>query len=489
MSEVKKLNGTLQENLLSLLAHSDTEGRVIVNMVVPQLFEGEYRTIAERCIDYWQRYGKAPNLHTADLLDDIISDKNNRRGKQLGRILTSMRDIYPDINTQYVMGALGTFVRAQRFKDGVLKSAEQLNSSEEIAVTEVEKIWNDLLRERVVIAEPATRLTDYKKLVAFIEKQYSEFILGIKPLDKAEIVPARQTVMLFLAAAKRGKSWFLVNTTAVNLMLRKKIVYFTLEMSEEQALQRIYQRLFSIAKDETEIVRRVMSRDDEGQLVGFDEEDVTLPFKLKSWELEMNLEAHVKQLGKRADNLRIKRFPTRRAKVSDLAAALDTMEISEGFIPDMIVLDYAGILKADPRNYRIEIGRNFEDFRALCIDRNCAGVTAGQLSRQGAEAMTAGSTTVAEDWSQIATADSVIVFSSTDAEKALGLGRMRVTNARDAEDNFGVLVTQDYKSGQFATDAIRLNSDYYGLLDDLKQANKIEDDDDPEYDNEEDEDR
>ena len=157
--------------------------------------------------------------------------------------------------------------------------------------------------------------------------------------------------------------------------------------------------------------------------------------------------------------------------------AVPAREITEGFIPDMVCLDYVTILKlADAKNMRQSIGANFEQFRALCIRRNVAGVTVGQLSKAGAEALMAGAGNVAEDWSTIGTADITIAFSSTDAEKALGLGRCRVTNARDAEDNFGVLITQNYKMGQFCMDAVRLNGDYFDMLEELKEIHDLPDD-------------
>lgn len=480
MAVMERLNGTLQENIISLLAHSDSNGRVVASAVNPALFEGEYRVIAERCIDYWARYGEAPKDHTPDLFDDIMSDQKNRKGKTYARILNSMMGIYDGINVKYVIDQLHIFVRMQRFKDAILKSAEQLNSEAEIAVAEVERMWSELLRDRITTAEPATTLRDHKKLMLYLETQYAEFVTGVRPLDDAEIVPARGTVLLFLAAAKRGKSWFLVNVSIKNLLQLKKVVYFTLEMDEVQVLQRHYQALFSIAKHSREMTKRTLVRDDEGRLAGIGSEDVLLDYSLMGAGAEDNLRVEVNRLGARADNLRIKRFPNRGASVADLEAYLDQLEV-EGFIPDLIVLDYVGILKADPKNPRIAMGRNLEEFRALGIRHNAAAVTAGQLSKEGAEAMQAGSTNVAEDWSMIGTADICLVFSSTDAEKALGLGRCKVTNARDAEDNFGVLMTQSYASGQFCMDAIRLNAGYFDMLDDLKREYDLPDDpDEPE---------
>lgn len=93
MAELKKLNGTLQENIITLLAHNDTHGRVIAGMIKPQLFEGEYRVFAERMVDYWERYGEAPKYHINDLFEDIISDPKNRKARTYQRIIASMADL------------------------------------------------------------------------------------------------------------------------------------------------------------------------------------------------------------------------------------------------------------------------------------------------------------------------------------------------------------------------------------------------------------
>lgn len=473
---MERLNGTLQENIISLLAHSDEHGRIVARVVQPQLFEGEYRTIAERCIDYWARYNQAPKDHMVDLVDDIVSDKSNRKAATYKRILRNMLELADGINVKYVLDKLDVFTRMQRFKDGVLKSAEQLNAQQEVAVEEVEKIWSELLRERITSSQPATKLTDYKKLLVYLETQYAEFVLGIKPLDEVEIVPARGTVLWLLGAAKRGKSWFLINVSVKNLLMRKKIVYFTLEMGEESVLMRHYQCLFRITKRDREIEKRVIVRDDEHRLVGLDTVTERLDFTLTGSGAETNLERHLRVLGPRGENLRIKRFPNKGATCADLEAYLDMLEVTEGFIPDIIILDYVSIMKHfDPKNPRTSIGAHMEEFRALNIRRNTAGVTVGQLSKAGAEALMAGAGNVAEDWSTIGTADITIAFSSTDAEKALGLGRCRVTNAREAEDNFGVLVTQNYAMGQFCMDAVRLNGDYMDLLEQLKIDHDLED--------------
>ena len=140
----------LQENLITLLCHSDEHGRIVSNFVEAALFEGDYRVIAERAIDYWKRHGKAPGAHTPDLVADILEDKNNRRAKTFRSIILDMLRLHADINTDYVINQMKTFTRMQQFKAAVLKSAERLSSQQELAIEEVEEIN---VEEDIALAE------------------------------------------------------------------------------------------------------------------------------------------------------------------------------------------------------------------------------------------------------------------------------------------------------------------------------------------------
>ena len=55
-----RLTATLQENIITVLAYDDDNGKTIARMVDGSLFEGDYRVMAERCIDFWHRHGQAP---------------------------------------------------------------------------------------------------------------------------------------------------------------------------------------------------------------------------------------------------------------------------------------------------------------------------------------------------------------------------------------------------------------------------------------------
>lgn len=200
-----KLSSSLQENIITILAFDDEQGKIIANLIDPNLFEGDYRIIAERAVNYWRQYETAPKDHTADLVADILEDPANRRSTTYKRILAAMHELAHTINTTYVLAQLSQFTRTQRLKDGILRSAEKLNSNQEMAVQEVEDIWNELLRVREQNFDPGMRLSDVNRMLNYFEKQQGEFNTGIKEFDRRNIVPARGALSIFIAPSGFGK--------------------------------------------------------------------------------------------------------------------------------------------------------------------------------------------------------------------------------------------------------------------------------------------
>ena len=452
-----------QQNLLALLAHDDEYGKLVAQGAPPALFEGDYRIIAERCIDYWRRMREAPKVHTPDLLGDILSDPHNKKGPTYRRTLMSMAQLSVEgINAKYVLGQLRSFTRLQKLKGAILQAAEILNQSQETSVAKAEEVLATILRARDYQFMPGIRLHDIDKLLAHLDTHYFEFETGIKELDHRQVVPSRGATMLLLGGAGRGKTWALVHIGKRALLRRRRVLHISLEMSEEDLMQRYFQALCSVTKREMVVDVTTLDIDRQGNLRGFGSARVTPDFHFQSKELRLELGARIKLFGERTfDNLLLKRFPPRTLSMDDLRMYLDSLESVEGFIPDMVILDYIGIAKTDANNYRVTLGRAFEEFRAVMVERNMAGVTAQQISKQGVQSNLANATHVAEDWSMIATADTVITYSATDLEQRHGLARLYAAKARSEEDKFGVLITQNYKIGQFVLDSMLLRQAPY----------------------------
>lgn len=481
------LTSTLQESVLSLLAHDDMHGKIVSRVIEPAHFTGDYRLIAERCLGYWERFGEAPKMHIDDELSDILDDPKNRKAQTYRRIIKAMSALAGGMNAKYVVSKVDTFVRMQQIRQAIVDSAEQLNKPRgEDMVSEVERVWNDLMRKRKEGFSPGVRLSEYDRLLVHLDT-LDEFTTGIGQLDNRYVVPARGTTMLFLGAAGRGKTWFLINCGRRALAQRKRVVHVTCEMSEEQNMGRYYQSIFAVPKrrlvdsqgDPVDIEQSILRLEgDKQRFVGFDSMGITPDFSLDAPMVREELAARVDHYAGRYDNLIIKRFPPRSVDERVLRGYLDTLEAVEGFIPDLLIFDYMGLWKTGKGKdeHRIGLGIGFQDFRGICVERNMAGVTAHQLSRVGAEAVVAKGIHVAEDWSMIGTSDIVLTYSCTDWEHEYGLGRLQASKVRDEQDRFNILMTQNYALGQFCVESMYQPSDYHDIRKEAEKASGIVDD-------------
>jgi KaiC/GvpD/RAD55 family RecA-like ATPase len=477
-----KPSGALIENLLTCLCHDPKNGRIVANLVNPELFEGDYREFAEKAVEYWRRFDQPPGAHMSDLVADVLEDKDNRRAPTFRRIIVSMIELSETINTGYVLEELRKFTRLQKLKDAITKSAEKITSQQEMAIDDVEAMWHDILKVSEQQFDLGTSLTDVVKITEGLgEDDIQEFATGIYELDRRGIVPRRGEATLFLAPKGRGKSWACIHVAKTNLQKRKKVVHVSLEMDEIQLGRRYYQSLFSATKRDA-VVKVPILRKDRGEVTAIEHEDVEAEFTFRSKILHDEIMNHSEPLGRRFENLRIKRFPTRGLTVRQLDGYLDMLEQVDGFIPDLLILDYIGIMKTDARDLRISLSTTFEDLRGLLVRRNLAGFIPQQTTRASVNARIVKPTDIAEAFALVHTADQAITMSQTEFEKKLGVARLFVGHARDEMDEFGCIITQHYGLGQFCLDSAPLHSSFFELIDDMKKDGAGDDDEDG-YDN------
>lgn len=483
----EKMTSSLQENIITMLAFNEPSGKIVAQLVTADLFEGEYRTIAERCLEYWVTYRMPPGDHVSDLFSDILEDPKNRMAKPYRNILTQMHALSTGLNTKYVLDQVTRFIRLQDLKDGILRSAEQLQAHEDMAIEEVEELWHKLLASQRATFDPGVRLDDFVGVLNYMAQLRSEFAFGIAALDKRNIVPYRGSVTLLIGPRGAGKSWFLVHTGRTNLMRGKKVLHITLEMAEYEVAQRYYQSLFSVTTHQVSVKVPTFEMAREGSLIlsGISLEDVEPEFSFDSQFIRDELATHVNLLGRRARNLIIKSFPTSSLTMRGLEAYLDMLETNEGFVPDLILLDYIGLVKTSAANKRLDLSQAAIDFRGLVGRRSMAGVTAQQAGRGASASGNVQDSDVAEDFSLTHTADQVMAFSRTAGEKSLGLGRIHVSKARGVRDSWTAVVGQNFGIGQFAITSALATDEYDRILKELSEEegeNIEEDGDEEEYD-------
>jgi hypothetical protein len=240
-----------------------------------------------------------------------------------------------------------------------------------------------------------------------------------------------------------------------------------LEIEAEEVAQRYYQALFGMSKREDRNQVSRLKFNDRGELDQIVTETVDVPFTFASESIREELDTRLSWHARRAENVVIKRFPMSSLTVDQLEAYLEHLEVVEHFVPDLLIVDYPKIMKLDPKNTRTSLGRTMEELRGMSQRRNFALVAVHQGNRDSMTANLVRLIHSGEDISVIQTADVAVTYSQTEAEHRLGLARLFVGKGRSEADQFGVLITQTYKTGQFVLESTRLSDAYVRLMEDM----------------------
>lgn len=457
------MTGAIQEALLCLLCFSKEEGDIVRSLVPQEVWEAYYDEIAKRATAYWQSYQEPPGEHLLDIVDSICVERKKDEAV-FRRLYKSMCEIKDGINAKYIIDEATTFIRQQRLKVGILEAVDHLQSGN---LDQAEQVLVSSMRGVLNLFDPGVRFQDTSRLLSFLSSDVSAFSTGIDQLDSRQLGPSRKELHLFVAPPKRGKTWWLIHLGKQALLQHLIVVHITLEMSEKKISQRYIQSLFSVSKRKEPQQRIAFTEDELGRFVGIETLEVQGRPSFQDPDIEQKLRNRLDSIGSRI-KLIIKEFPTGALTVRELEGYLDALQLSAKIIPDLLLIDYADLMHVDTQYFRQSLGKLYQDLRGIAVKRNIAVATASQSNREGASSKLLTGTSVAEDFSKIATADVILTYNQTTAEQELKLARLFVANGRNDEDRFEVLVAQNYGLGQFCLDSTRMISKYWSVLRDLK---------------------
>ncbi len=215
---------------------------------------------------------------------------------------------------------------------------------------------------------------------------------------------------VMLAPPKRGKTLALVNFGFGAMMdiHGYNVLHYSLEIDEHQVRDRYDARLAlnSVSK---------RAKDPEG----FRE--------LMRKRIEKSMHGE----------LMIKRYPTRKARPTDLRAHLLLLR-AQGYVPDMVIVDYADIMAPDRRtgDMRHEQAGIYEDLRGMAGEFDYACWTASQGNRNSVEKEVMDMTDFGESFEKAAIMDAGFALCQTADEKAQHKLRFVPVGIREAPDGY-----------------------------------------------------
>lgn len=451
---------SLQESLLALLAYNDKFGTIVAAQVKPEHFDAPYQEIATKILSYRREQGRAPgHAHIDDLFGWHL--ERGDRAPRLRKLLIGITELSKGLNGEYVANRAQDFVRKQTLKSAIMRAGELYQSGGDDHVAQIEQVLYSALRAKQHILDPGTLLNDTNRSLRFFDRKEVDYPIGIKVLDEAGLGATAKEMLLYIAPKGTGKSWFAVHMGKQGLIHRAKVLHITLEMSEERVAERYYQSLFSAAWKNSPYSRTAFEYDDLKRLVDIKTARARPKMSFSAPDARKILRDKLKPWSNRLGTILIKEFASGSLTLSQLDTYLDYLEVSQKFIPTLVIIDYPDLMKQDSNNLRITTGQTFVGLRGMAQQRNFALVTPTQGGRSSIGAKRVRSKDVSEDISKVMTADNTLTYSQTEAEKRLGLARLFANHLRNAEGGQEIVISQAYAVGQYVLDSALMSKAYW----------------------------
>ncbi len=325
-------------------------------------------TVARWCLDYFGKYQKAPGKTIQALFDDYAKTaKDESTVALIEKMLAGLSDDYTtEVNTDYVVDlSVRHFskVRLENFssqleadlaKDDVASAHQHLVEYKPVrfASSDVQNVFTD-------------KAGCYR---AFQERE--DNVLIRYPGALGEFFGRdleRDALVAILAPDKRGKSTWLIDAGwRAAVRNRRRVIYFSVgDLSRDQVWYRLGQRAayhpaWPCSVDFPRNIAR--NGDDEFQLKTerkvFDN-GLDAPTAWKGFQ-----EAY-KKTGAHQSNFQFECYPTATLTVAEIDLKIQE-RVYGGWIPDLILIDYADILAPEPGTAGFE-QRHIEDARWMAM--------------------------------------------------------------------------------------------------------------------------
>lgn len=318
---------------------------------------------------------------------------------------------------EHIRNQLSTFMKTQALKRVIMGSADLIK----------EQRFEDILAD---VQQAVTRGFDIMDLghnyfseadkraaERLNEQDIKALLTGIPILDQVLNGGTQlQQVGLIVGGTGRGKSIFLQWLARVAVLLGRTVVYFSLELSEEQMAQR-FDAMFTRIK----------------------------PHQLMTYN-DQFLEAFNPLAQKYSNRLWIKKYPAGKATLTQLEAYLEILA-SQGVTPDLVLIDYLDLLR--PPFARHNKHEELEDIATYMVGMaesyNTRIWTASQLNKMGYTMETPDETAIAGALAKLFPIDIGIFLAQTKDERLDEI--MRLVIAKNRNGKAGVVISLDTDYG------------------------------------------
>ena len=381
----------------------------IADIIQADYFESDANSwLLEVLLDHFREYKTPPSK---DVLKVKVTEIDNDILKT--SVLEQLKEVFRYMESDdltFVKDEILKFCKNQEIKRAIMDSVGLLKMGS-----------YDEIKSKIDSAMKAGADTDigheYKKDVVarYNEAARHTVTTGwdvIDDLMDGGLAPGELGVVM--APAGIGKSWMLINIGANAIKQNKTVIHYTLELNENYVGQRYDSVITGIAAQ-----------------------------NLKNYTDD--IEDKLKDI---SGELIIKYYPTKSTGVMGIKAHIEKT-IMLGQTPDLIVVDYADLLKVSSKDKHEALEELYEDLRGMAGEYGVPVWTATQANRSALEDDIIEADKIASSYGKVMVSDFLMSLSRKVEDKLSGTGRGHVIKNRFGPDGITLPSKINTNNGQF----------------------------------------
>lgn len=414
---------------IGLITDSVVANRVASMWQPEGLFASKWENhIAGLVVDYARKYGKAPGREIETMFTATADRLGDEDIRAVETLLGSLSDEYERNghaeSSEYILDLAGrvfTRVRQRRLAEAI---TESLDAGEDAG--EVIAGYRHPALSRGSFDNPKS---EYQFWLDAYESGDERPIITF-PGDLGKFIGdefCRDSLVMFLAPEKRGKSWWLLETAVRAMKQGRRVALFSVgDMSRRQMGRRLGRRLTRLPKFAGTYKVPIKFGD---EFPEHEERD------FPGISPEAAYAACAKVCGPCGD-LRLGCYPNSTASVADLATTMKDWA-NDGWVVDVVVIDYADILAppAGVREHRDQINTNWMHLRRLSQELHACVVTATQADAASYDKKLLTMANFSEDKRKWAHVTAGLGINQIPDEKKMGMSRISKLAVREADSS------------------------------------------------------
>ena len=470
-----KTDLTVEKQILTSFIVSDELLHQFFKITKIEYFESSYiREVVSWILQYYAKHQESPRTYIQSIFDyktaeGQVSEVQSRLIEQLLTELSTQFEAQNEVNVEYYSEIIEKYFKKREIQL-TTDHVKYLLNEDRVEEAELQLVgYNKIAR---VTSDFINPLEEGSIKKTFEERQ-SDFFRFPGALGNFLGEFERGWLIGLSGPFKRGKTWYAQEFGVQGILSFRNVLFFSLEMSERQMNERLYKRLtvtgdirktyefpiFDCKHNQTGTCtrperqnREVLYNDeklwniipppfrryrdympcsfcrDNGELEQFYYPAVWYEPRRRPEYEERRISTKLRNLRMYLPYIRYKCYPRFSANVADLKRDIQMIEYLHDFIPDIIIVDYADILKPEDK-----MGDGFEKedrtwiaLSQMAMERNALVVTPTQVTKAGQDAKQQGIKHQARWVGKLGHVDAMLALNQTEKEQKKGLMRVSI---------------------------------------------------------------